>query len=209
MSDTIRMILFDIGGVLVELAGMPTLVEWTRHRKTPEQLWRHWLSSSTVRAFETGKITEHQFADRLIDEMKLPIGSDEFLDRFMRWPRGLYAGAQELLQRLQPGVGRATLSNTNALHWPLLMDKMGLKRLFDHHFPSHLTGKIKPDLNAYHQVTDTLGITPSAVLFLDDNQVNVDAARKCGFAAFMVQGVSMAEAVLAQNHLIAPAAPQP
>jgi putative hydrolase of the HAD superfamily len=198
----IELVLFDIGGVLVELAGMPTLVEWTHHRRTPAQLWRHWLSSAAVRAFETGQITGPQFAEQLIEEMNLPIGSDEFLDRFMRWPQGLYDGARELLRRLQPGIGRATLSNTNALHWPLLMGKMGLEPLFDHHFPSHLTGKIKPDQDAFSQVTGTLGVAPAAVLFLDDNQVNVDAARDYGFAAFQVQGIAMVEAVLAEQHLL-------
>jgi len=36
-------------------------------------------------------------------------------------------------------------------------------------FISHLTGKIKPDADAFEHVVDSLGFMP-AVLFLDDNR---------------------------------------
>ena len=83
------------------------------------------------------------------------------------------------------------------------MDEMGLVNLFEHHFPSHLTGRIKPDREAFEQVTETLGVDPPDVLFLDDNKENVAAARTCGFAAFQVQGIAMAESVLSDKDLIA------
>ena len=73
---------------------------------------------------------------------------------------------------------RATLCNTNALQWPRLIEQDNLIGAFDHHFASHLTGKIKPDEEAFRHVLDTLGCEGPATLFLDDSQLNVAAARE-------------------------------
>jgi hypothetical protein len=52
----IRVILFDLGGVLVELTGVSTLLSWTESLITPEIVWKTWLSSPAVRQFETGRL---------------------------------------------------------------------------------------------------------------------------------------------------------
>jgi len=36
---------------------------------------------------------------------------------------------------------KATLFNTNELHWPKLMHEMGLANVIEHHFASHLIGR--------------------------------------------------------------------
>jgi putative hydrolase of the HAD superfamily len=81
---------------------------------------------------------------------------------------------------------------------------MKLEKAFDHHFASHLTGKIKPDEEAFRHVTWALGCATDEVLFLDDNQMNVDAAKKCGMQAYRVKGVDAAEAVLLKCGVIQP-----
>jgi putative hydrolase of the HAD superfamily len=67
---------------------------------------------------------------------------------------------------------------------------------FDHHFVSHLTGKIKPDEEAFQHVLATLGCEGPAVLFLDDSYLNVAAAKRVGMTAFQVQGPAEAEQAL-------------
>jgi glucose-1-phosphatase len=59
---------------------------------------------------------------------------------------------------------------------------------FDHHFASHLTGKIKPDEEAFQQVLTALGCEGSETLLLDDNQLNVAAANRVGMIAYQVRG---------------------
>ena len=60
---------------------------------------------------------------------------------------------------------------------------MKFEQHFDHHFASHLIDRIKPDHDAFEHVASTLGIEPGAILFVDDNQINVDAARAFGMQA--------------------------
>lgn len=187
-ADEIQIVLFDLGGVLVELQGVPTMLAWLRNRLTAEDLWQMWLASPTVRAFETGRISPDRFALQVVREMSLPVTADEFLTTFTGWITGLYPGALELVGSLPSEFTRATLANTSELHWPLIMHQFGLERAFHHHFPSHLTGRIKPDQEAFQHVIATLGCNPGSVFFLDDNGLNIDAAKRAGMQAAHVRG---------------------
>ncbi len=180
----------------MELSGVPTVISWMAEPVSIEELFRVWLTSPAVRAFETGRMDPDLFADQLIVEMSLQVGRDALLKELAQWPSGTFPGALELLARIPRRYTRATLSNTNALHWPEVMGRMKLEKAFDYHFASHLTGKIKPDEEAFHHVTTALSCEADEVLFLDDNQLNVDAATKCGMRAVQVKGVSGAQRAL-------------
>jgi HAD superfamily hydrolase (TIGR01509 family) len=188
MTVPIRIILFDVGGVLVELSGVSTLLGWLGNRYTTEDLWHAWLHSPAVRAFETGRIDGSAFAHRVTAELAVDVEPQIFLDAFEAWPVGLFPGTLELLARIPRNYTRALLSNSNGLHWPRVLDEMGLRHAVEHHFASHLTGLIKPDDDAFLHVTETLGCAPSEVLFLDDNLLNVETARRLGMTAAVVRG---------------------
>jgi putative hydrolase of the HAD superfamily len=195
-ANEIEVVLFDIGGVLVELAGVSTMLSWLNNRLCLEDLWAQWLRSPAVRDFESGRSTPEQFARQVISDFSLPVGNQEFLDAFASWPVGLYPGALDVVRSLPASVTRATLSNSSILHWPRVTQELGLGTMFDHHFASHLTGRIKPDAEAFEYVVETLRCKPAAVFFLDDNQLNVDAARKSGMRAARVLGAGEARTAL-------------
>ncbi len=192
----VRVVLFDLGGVLVELNGVTPMLRWLGYRMPTEELWRKWLHSPSVRDFETGRIETQDFAKRLIEEFEIVVGEQEFIDAFASWPTGLFPGALELVAQIPRRYVRAVLSNSNALHWPRVRDDMEVGDAFDHYFISHLTGHIKPDAAAFEHVTESLQCRPAEVLFLDDNLLNVEAARKVGMGAFVVRGAAEAEQVL-------------
>ena len=72
-GNKIRIVLFDVGGVLVELSGLAMLLSWLRHRVTAEQARTLWLTSPIVRLFETGKMQPTAFAKQMISELSLPL----------------------------------------------------------------------------------------------------------------------------------------
>jgi HAD superfamily hydrolase (TIGR01509 family) len=198
----IRVLLFDVGGVLVELGGVEAMLGWLDNRLTAEQLWRRWLESESVRQFETGRIDAPQFASGMIAEFALRVGSQEFLDSFVGWPTGLYPGTLELLARIPRRYRRALLSNSNPLHWPRVLGEMNLGGSFDHHFVSHLTGHIKPDTAAFEHVLESLGCKAGEVLFFDDNAPNIEAARALGIHAVRVQGLDETRRVLTKLEIL-------
>jgi HAD superfamily hydrolase (TIGR01509 family) len=192
----IRVLLFDVGGVLVQLSGVEAMLEWLGGAVTADELWRRWLQSAVVRQFETGQIDPDEFSVRVVSEFGLSVDPRRFLASFTGWPSALYPGTLEMLARIPRTYQRAVLSNSNALHWPRVLNEMGLGSAFDRHFVSHLTGRIKPDLEAFEHVIDSLRCSPDHVLFLDDNLLNVEAAQRLGMHAIRVRGIIEVQRVL-------------
>lgn len=202
MNAPVRVVLFDVGGVLVQLSGVATVLGWVANRWTPAEMWHKWLHSPAVRAFETGRSDADTFAADLVAELELGVEPALFIESFAGWPTGLYPGARELVARIPDRYTRALLSNSNALHWPRVIDDFGLGALFEHRFVSHLTGRIKPDRDAFEHVVSSLGCDAASVFFLDDNLLNVEAARAAGMQAALVSGVEGAEQALREAGII-------
>lgn len=196
-AHRIDTILFDLGGVLVELAGVEQMLFWSPGVADTHELWRRWLHSPAVRGFETGATTRDAFAAAIVAEFALPVAAEVFLDAFTYWPRALYPGATALLEELKPRYQLASVSNTNEIHWRRFRDEWSLDGHFHHNFPSFRVGRLKPDAAYFEHVLDVLGTHADNVLFVDDNTINVDAAAKLGIVARKVTGPEGVRAALA------------
>lgn len=195
MSD-ITHILFDLGGVIVELSGRPIADEWLAPGTTPEESWNLWLTSDAPRAFESGRIDAETFAQRVVDELQLSVAPEAFMKRFLGLPVGPFDGALDLLHALKSRYRTGIFSNSNALHWPRKMGGMKLDTAVHDHFASHLIGHVKPDPAGFEHVLGVWQVDPSAILFLDDNRLNVEAAMQAGIQAVAVQGLEELTRVL-------------
>jgi putative hydrolase of the HAD superfamily len=196
-----QVVLFDLGGVLVELGGVDRFGGLIGETDESE-IWRIWLGSHWVRRYERGRCTREEFALGMVAEYRLGVGPEVFLEEFLHWPQGLISGALDLVEDLTSHVRPACLSNTNELHWNEQVDAHLLHDLFETRFLSHELGLVKPDREIFEHVVDGLGCDPSEVLFLDDNQLNVDGARSVGLNAHRVTGVGDSRAVLADKGLL-------
>jgi putative hydrolase of the HAD superfamily len=198
MSDgRFEVLLFDLGGVLVEFDGITPLVALSGNTLTREQARRFWLLSDAVRRFETGRCSGEEFAAGAVAELKLNIAPDLFLQQFVSWDRGPMPGALELLDLLKPRFFLACLSNNNELHWRRLREETGLLGRFHHCFASQEIGHMKPDRESFDHVVRNLGVAPDRILFLDDNPECVDGARAAELVAFCARGVDGVRAALA------------
>ena len=195
-------ILFDLGGVLVELAGVDQMLGWCPDLAGIDALWRRWLASEAVRRYERGATTREAFAAEIIGEFALPVDAPTFLAAFAHWPRALFPGATALLTELAPHHRLASVSNTNELHWERFQREWSLGALFHHNFPSHEVGKLKPDAEYFAHVIEALDVPAQRMLFVDDNPVNVAAARRLGIVARRVAGVDGARAAIAALGLL-------
>lgn len=201
-SKLVTTILFDIGGVLVQLKGMPFRSEWLSGKHAGKQVLPFWINSLAVRDFERGRIDKDEFAERFIAEACLDVGKDAFLDHLLYWPEQLFHGVPEMLERLQGKYRLAALSNSNALHWPRMMKELGLGGMIPDAISSHQIGCMKPDSKAFEIVMSQLQLKPGEVLFLDDLQASVDRARTLGMQAVKVKGVVGAVALVEELGLL-------
>ncbi len=189
--------LFDLGGVLIELSGVRAMLELTGIT-SQEELWRRWLTCRWVRRFESGGCSETDFAAGVVADWQLDLSPAAFLDAFRAWPVGPLPGAAELVAQTRASVATGCFSNTNALHWHDHIAGWPLVELLDHRFLSFELGVLKPDVAAFAQVADMLQVPAARVLFLDDNAVNVAGATAAGFQAVRVAGVAEARQRLAE-----------
>ena len=74
-------------------------------------------------------------------------------------------------------------SNQEARRAAYLTHDLGYADLFDTCFFSCDLGAAKPEPDFFARVLDRLGCTAPEVLFVDDHEPNVEAARECGLAA--------------------------
>lgn len=200
-----EVVVFDLGGVLVRLGGVPVLRRMLGVEDEGE-IWRVWLESPWVRRYERGRCSTAEFARGMIAEHGLALSPEDFLAVFRDFPLGLYDGAAELVASLC--VRTACFSNTNELHWSFERDSWGLGGLFHHTFVSHEMGLVKPDRDAFDYVVAALGCAPERILFLDDNAINVAGAREVGMDAHRADGVDEARGILAARGLLrGPASP--
>ncbi|MGH8250177.1 MAG: HAD family hydrolase [Steroidobacteraceae bacterium] len=187
-----RVLLFDLGGVLVESVGQAALKRLLPHLAETEILAR-WLDSSAVGQFERGAVSANEFAHLFLAEWQLHLEPSQFLSEFSSWVKGFFPGASRLLSHLRARHVVGCLSNTNAVHWIQLDD---VRAAFDVCIASHLTGHMKPDRAAFEHALQSLGIEAGRVYYFDDLLSNVVAARGLGINAFHVRGLDETENTL-------------
>lgn len=208
-SDAIDIVLFDLGGVLIELGGVVPMMELAGIH-SEDELWQRWLSCRWVRTFERGGCSADDFAAGVISDWALSVEPDAFLDAFRNWPIGPLPGAETLVRQVGRTVPVGCLSNTNTLHWEDHFEHWPIVDAFDFRFLSFELGVVKPDRDLFDRVAELLPVPPSRVLFLDDNLINVAGAVTAGFVARHVRGIDETrEALVAAGVIDAQDSPAP
>lgn len=200
MSHQFDFVLLDLGGVLVRLGGWDQLFAWT-NIPTLDELKHQWLLSPAVHAFESGKCSEQEFADRLVQELSLRTSPAEFLASFEAAPTELFPGVQELLLELSSNIPVVSVSNTSLLHWKRF-ERWNFLQYFHKHLPSFELGVCKPNTAYFHRVLLELHTRPNRALFFDDSVLNVDAAASVGIVAGRTVGIEELRRALSEYGLI-------
>ena len=200
-SGAFDVVLFDLGGVLIDFGGVGPMKELAGI-ETDDELWARWLSCRWVRSFERGQCSQDEFAAGIVDDWDLPIAPQAFLDEFAGWPGGPLPGADELVELVQVTTPAGCLSNTNVLHWDRNFSRFPILDAFDFRFLSFELSVLKPDRELFDRVAELLPVAAARVLFLDDNAINVEGAQAAGFAARHVRGVEEARVALVDAGVI-------
>jgi len=202
MPTMVELLLFDLGGVLVEFSGVRDVAPLLRVEATESEIFEHWGSCPHTKAYCLGQLSREDFAERFIRDWGVDLPPERFLQEFRSWSKRLLPGAEELLAALRPRFRLAALSNSNELHWERNANDLGVNDLFEVAISSHEVGLGKPDPEIYRVALDRLRVSPDAVMFFDDVQANVVAASQLGMRAFQVNGVEGIRARLMSEGLL-------
>lgn len=181
----VRVVAFDIGGVLVKI----------------NRSWEDCLRDAGIRSpvigglaafpgmegFQLGAIPLDEYAESLKGFLRLEHGHEALRvhNLIIREP---YAGTHELVEELnERGIVTACLSNTNEPHW---------QEMTSGRFPnisslqvtavSHEMKLQKPEPSIYQAFEDMVSVRPGEIMFFDDTEENVEAAVERGWKAYWI-----------------------
>lgn len=187
MSEPVSVLLFDLGGVLIDFSGHEQLQALLPERLEVDELTAAWHACPHSLAYGAGSLTTAEFIPLFRRDWRIALDDEPFLEAWQSWVHGWLPGASELLDELRPRFRLAALSNSNPAHWERLA-ALGVLDAFEAAFGSHQLGLRKPDAAVFDTAAARLGVPAQRVLFFDDSRANVDAAIAAGMRGAHVDG---------------------
>jgi FMN phosphatase YigB (HAD superfamily) len=197
-ASPIRLVCFDWGGVILRhcrgwaegcaAAGLSVRFDPTE----PEGLARR---REAHRLHQTGRIGHEDFLTQLREATGNLYTRDELAHLHDAWLLDEYPGVREVIERLVRtlSVETALLSNTNEAHWVTHLPgpngqspRFPTAGLLKHRHASHLMGLVKPDVAIFRDFEERVGHGGRDVLFFDDLEENIAAARSAGWIAEVI-----------------------
>lgn len=187
MKQNIRHIIFDLGGVLLNLdvEGCTRTFE-KAGLKDIRSVLTGTNEGGIFSEYERGEIGTPEFRDGIRQLASQSLTDDE-IDRM--WVNELLDIPQEkldLLVSLRSKYDIYLLSNTNELHWQHVVESLlpqqnyRVEDLFKETFLSFRMKLAKPDPEIFREVLRQAGLKPEETLFIDDSAVNCQAAQSVG-----------------------------
>ena len=189
----IKAIVCDFGGVLTT----PLLAAFASFQDdngiSPENLgmaMREGLAEGEelpLFRLERGEISEDEFVERLEDGLEAILGHRPSLHHFRHQFFGALDPNEQMIELMRElkanGLKMAMLTN-NVREWePLWRSMLPVDEIFEEIVDSAFVGCRKPERRIYELTLERIGMPAEACLFVDDLQVNCEAAEKLGMQA--------------------------
>jgi putative hydrolase of the HAD superfamily len=189
MSMKVEALLFDLGGVIVELDWERVFSHWARCAGKPAATIRERFSFDVpYQRHERGEIDAAAYYESLRRSLQLDIPDDE-LD--LGWKAVFVREIPEtvaLIRSLRGRIPMYLFSNSNPSHRAAWATRFAdAIELFDRVFVSSEIGRRKPSREAFEHVAQEIGVAPGSILFFDDTMENIEGARAAGMQAVHVR----------------------
>jgi len=193
-ADTITTVISDFGGVLTtplvqsfaavqDETGIPFEELARAMGRIEEADGKHPLYE-----LEKGRLSEVDFLAKLGEALEPALGHRPALHRFREiYFDALHPNPQmiNLMREAKDGGHRMGMLTNNVREWePLWRSMLPVDEIFDVVVDSGFVGCRKPEPEIYELTLERLGgVAPERCLFIDDTDVNCEAAVKLGMAA--------------------------
>jgi epoxide hydrolase-like predicted phosphatase len=206
----IKNIIFDLGGVIINLDIKKTIAEFNKISHLPfETIYTQAKQTELFNQFDKGKITTEDFFKEIKKEINYT-GDDESL--FYAWNAMLLDVPEDRLDTLvdaKQNYNTFLLSNTNEPHIVMfehdLYHKHGVKNFedyFDKVYYSCRVGMRKPDKEIFEMVLNENKLNPEETVFIDDSIQHVQGAGAVGIKAYLLQNNMEVRELLKQLKLL-------
>ena len=190
MDKKIKNIVFDLGGVLVDLDFKAAIngLQKAGFAKVKEQL-QSFDREGIFQKFELGEMTAEEFRTAIRENSTVTL-TDEEIDAL--WNAMLLEIPREKLELILDLRGKYMvylLSNTNSIHWDYVCKNafnyrgFRVKDYFEETFLSYEMHLAKPDKAIFEKVLQDANLLAEETLFIDDSEANCKAAEEVGIHA--------------------------
>lgn len=200
----INTIIFDLGGVIINLDTAATIAEFNKLSNKPfENIYTQLQQTPLFDLFDKGLIGEPEFFNGLKVAMEAEPGDDLMLQAWNAMLLDFPLHRLELLKALKSKYRLFLLSNTNETHVrefeASLLKSQGYQNLepfFEKVYYSCRMGMRKPDREIFDYVLKENQLVPEETLFIDDTLHHIEGALKTGIQAHLLPKGKEAEALL-------------
>ncbi|WP_027420456.1 HAD family hydrolase [Crocinitomix catalasitica] len=189
MENKLEAIIFDLGGVIIDLDYNKTINAFKSiGKKDFEHLYSQAQQVGLFNDLEIGAITPEVFRVGLNELLKENY-SDQIIDE--AWNKMLLKVPNHRIEFLE-SIGKKyrifLYSNTNAIHYEAFRNQIEkdfqninlLEELFEQTYYSHILGKRKPHGDSFQHILDEQNLTASKTLFIDDSIQHIEGAQSIG-----------------------------
>jgi putative hydrolase of the HAD superfamily len=178
ISGMIQHILFDADGVLIH--GEMFSLEVQRKYGVPQEKMREFYRGVFLESLG-GKADLKEIIEPYLKEWGWPKAVDDYLNEWFAYEHVLDQEITDYIQKLRKlGMKCYVATNQEKYRAQYMLDKMGFKDSFDKLYASAHLGVQKPDIQFFQKVLDDIKANKDEVLFWDDSEENVVAAKKFG-----------------------------
>ena len=190
MDKNIKNIVFDLGGVLVDLDFKSAIngLQKAGFANVKEQL-QAFDREGIFQKFELGEMTAEEFRSAIRENSTVTL-TDEEVDAL--WNLMLLEIPREKLELILDLRGKYMvylLSNTNSIHWDYVCKNafnyrgFRVNDYFEKTFLSFEMHLAKPDKAIFEKVLQDANLLAEETLFIDDSEANCKAAAEVGIHA--------------------------
>ena len=190
MDKNIKNIVFDLGGVLVDLDFKSAIngLQKAGFANVKEQL-QAFDREGIFQKFELGEMTTEEFRSAIRENSTVTL-TDEEVDAL--WNLMLLEIPREKLELILDLRGKYMvylLSNTNSIHWDYVCKNafnyrgFRVNDYFEKTFLSFEMHLAKPDKAIFEKMLEDANLLAEETLFIDDSEANCKAAAEVGIHA--------------------------
>ncbi len=196
--NNIKTIIFDIGGVLVDLDYPACMAAFAKIGfDGADKLISCYHPSGVVGELERGEISQEQLCDAIRvmagGKSQAEMSNEQIAEAYGELVVGIPVEKLRLMARLKDaGYRILALSNINEMVLPRVLsffdvDGKSATEYFDEMYLSFQMGSMKPEKQIYEMLIADSGIEPSEALFVDDNEQNVEVGREFGLNVYLAR----------------------